>query len=214
MIKIPKVIHFVWIGPNKMPDKYRNNIETYRCKNQDWFIKIWNNKNLPKIKNKYAYNKMTSWAAKTDILRLEILYNYGGIYTDIDSICYKNLDSLVDGLTCFGMRGNDGKVANGTLGCIKKHKAFKILVDSLEGHVYMLKGLKRNKKRGSHVLGIAGEGYITKILKSFKDFTIIDNDKNKGTRELIITSHEAITVETYIYHELAKSWHDKMRIKL
>ena len=216
MIYIPKIIHFVWIGPRKIPEKYKENIQSYKLNNPDWTVKLWNNKNLPNIKNKFVYNKMTSWAARTDVLRLEILYQFGGIYTDIDSICYRKLDSLVDNLTCFGMCGNDGKVANGTLGCTKGNYVFKILVDKLEGHVYMLKQLKRNKKRGSHVLGIAGEGYITPILKSNKTFTMIDDDKNKGTRKLIITSHEKITEECYIYHELARSWinEGKERIKL
>ena len=104
---------------------------------------------------------MTSWAAKTDILRLEILYQYGGIYTDIDSVCYKKLDSLIDGLTCFGMCGNDGRVANGTLGCTKRHPAFKKLINSLENNVYRLKEGRINKKKGTHVFWIAGEHYIT-----------------------------------------------------
>lgn len=214
MIKIPKIIHFIWIGDETLPNKYKENVEGYRGLNPFWKIVIWDNSNLPKIKNEQIYKKMTTWAAKADILRLEILAQYGGLYTDIDSKCWRPLDGLVDELTCFGMCGNDGEVANGTLGCTKGHPAFKKLVEELENHINKIKQFKRNRKKGTHVLKIAGEGYITKILKEFDDFTRIDDSKNKGSRRLICTTHETKLSDCYIFHELARSWHHSMRIKL
>ena len=36
----------------------------------------------------------TNWAMKSDILRLEILYKYGGIYVDIDSVALRSFGNL------------------------------------------------------------------------------------------------------------------------
>lgn len=43
-----------------------------------------------------AYNKIKPKAFKADLFRYCYLYIYGGIYADIDTICLKNLDSLLD----------------------------------------------------------------------------------------------------------------------
>ena len=37
------------------------------------------------------YNKFDNYGYKADILRLQIVYEYGGIYTDIDSVWLKTI---------------------------------------------------------------------------------------------------------------------------
>ncbi len=147
-LKIPKVIHMIWIGPDECP--YEESIDSYKRNNPDWEVRIWGNGTVSKfdIYNKWVYEKMTSWAGKADVLRLEILYNHGGLYVDMDSRCLKPLDSLVDGLVCFGMQGNSGGVGNGILGCIPRHPAFEKIVYGLEEHVKNYLKQKRILKKG------------------------------------------------------------------
>ena len=215
MIKIPKIIHIIWIGHKEFP--YTNYLQTYKKLNPTWKIKFWTNENIPKLLNEKAFNKMNSWAAKTDILRLEILYKYGGIYVDADSKCLKPLDSLIDNMTCFGMTGNHGNVANGTIGCTKNHEAFKDLVYNLDKHLQYLRTLKLNKKYGISIFNVAGTGYITKILSKYTDFIQIDKGLKKNTRKLIGTFKDKQVIENgYIVHKNAKSWKSKKtrRIKV
>jgi len=208
MVLIPKVIHFIWIGPNKCP--FMDNIETYRKFNPDWEIKIWGNNNLPVIMNKYVYYKMTSWAGKSDVLRLEILYRYGGVYVDTDSRCIKELDSLVDGLVCFGMQGHTGKVNNCLLGSVPEHPVFKALVYGLSSHVNKLTKTKENKKRGIELRSIAGSNYITSILRADPTYTQLDKGKVRGERELVGTEADPLVVEKgYILQYPAQSWVNK-----
>ncbi len=204
-IKIPKIIHFIWIGDKVLSDNKKKNIESYRSLNPLWEIKLWKNNNLPEIINKYTYKRVSSWAAKADILRLEILYKYGGLYTDIDSICLKPLDPLINNLTCFGMTGNHGNVANGTLGCLKKHSAFKDLVSNLDRNTVKL---EREFKR-LNIFKIAGTKYITPRLRNCSDFKQIDIGKKKGSRKFICSQFEKDLSNCYIYHENDQSWKAK-----
>lgn len=210
MIMIPKIIHMIWIGDKKLSKHKKKNIRSYRKLNPDWKVKIWTNDNLPEIINKYTYNKVSSWAAKADILRLEILYRYGGLYTDMDSRCLKPLYYLVNNLTCFSMTGNHGNAANGTLGCTKNNKTFKKIVFNLDKHTLALeKKYKENKIKTINIFSIAGTKYITPILRKSKKFTQIDYGKKKKTRKLICTHFEKNLNQCYIYHELDLSWKGK-----
>jgi len=99
---IPKFNHFIWYG-SKIPEKYLINIRTY-LKNMDYQIFLWIDTEIEEIRRRLDNTnikvkdissltmindvamKYESIIAKADIMRLEIVYQYGGIYTDIDSI--------------------------------------------------------------------------------------------------------------------------------
>lgn len=145
---IPKMIHIIWIGPKPFP--YQENYDSWVNLNPEFKVKLWTDMNIPTLHNKKAFGYMKSYAAKADILRLELLYRYGGIYADADSRCLRSIYPLISGLRCFGMTGNRGNVANGFLGSVKKHPAFEKLVYGLEGHIKNLLG--KSKKSGAFTL--------------------------------------------------------------
>lgn len=207
-ILIPKIIHIVWIG-SQIPNEYLYNIKTFKKLNPDWEIRIWRDKQIKieKFINQDLINKMPTYAAKVDIIRLEILYKYGGIYTDCDSTCLKPIDRLIKNKICFGMHDRNGFIANGTLGTTKKHPAFKELVFGFKQHIKNLNGR-------INTLLVTGTKYITPILKKYNDFTIIDENCSKGKRQYICSVYENNLKECYIYHDLAKSWHDNKYIDL
>ncbi len=180
---IPKIIHIIWIGPEKCP--YKKGIQSYRDNNPDWEVKVWTDDNLPEIINKKVYEKMTSWAAKADVLRLELLYRFGGIYADADSVCLKPLDPLVENLKAFGMTGQHGQICNAFLGCTKNHPAFKKMVFSLNKHVANLTKTKRNKTKGTSIHSIAGGRFVSRIGLAHKDFTHLDKGLAPGGRKNI-----------------------------
>ena len=216
-LKIPKIIHMIWIGPDECP--YKESIESYKRNNPGWEVKVWDNEAVSKfdIHNKWVYEKMTSWAGKADVLRLEILYNYGGLYVDVDSRCLKPLDNLVDGLVCFGMRADRGGVCNAVLGCTPKHPAFEKIVYSLEEHVKRLSETKKNIKKGISLHSIAGGRYITPILREDPTFIQFDEGCTPGERKLVGPVKDIEVLRSgYIVQFHDGSWKKtgKRRIKL
>ena len=90
---IPKIIHQIWIGPKPRPVKFMN---TFRDKHPDFEYILWTEEEMVKrgfrLENQVAYDRMTEWCGKADILRWELLYRYGGIYQDADSVCLEPFD--------------------------------------------------------------------------------------------------------------------------
>jgi mannosyltransferase OCH1-like enzyme len=198
---IPRIFHIIWVGPEKFPKEYLKYRHSWLAHNPSWKLMFWTDKNIPKLLNQAVYDKMETYAGKADILRLELLYTYGGVYSDADSECLKNIEPLIKDLTAFGMTGNGGNIANGTLGCVQNHLSFKTLVQNLLAHI------KEVRSRDSHTIyDLAGTNYITPILRKDSSFLQIDaGTKLKAGRELICRSDER-TSKTYIIHYNKKSW--------
>jgi len=111
---IPKRIHYCWFGGNPLPDDVRRYIESWKRFCPDYEIIQWNETNYDVKKNKYveqAY-KNKKWAFLTDYARLDIVYNYGGIYLDTDVEVIRSLDDLLKNKCYMGME-QVGKVATG-----------------------------------------------------------------------------------------------------
>jgi hypothetical protein len=91
--------HYLNVLSAKQTNKdYTINLYYYYKPNNIWFDKLNDVCNLIKLDtldifiplNKIAYTEHLS-----DIIRLEILNKYGGIYIDIDTICIKSFDDLL-----------------------------------------------------------------------------------------------------------------------
>ena len=50
--------------------------------------------NILKLRNQHAFQQAPNYAEKADILRYELLYQFGGLYVDTDFECYKSFDLL------------------------------------------------------------------------------------------------------------------------
>ncbi len=107
--KIPKIIHFIWLGPKNFPKESIKNIRSWIENHQDWEVWFWTDRQRPapcsEMKIVYVedfsfqhlqedFLKAINWGEKSDILRYEILYRHGGVYADHDTICKRPLDIL------------------------------------------------------------------------------------------------------------------------
>ena len=95
--EIPKVIHYCWFGGNPIPTKYKEWMSSWKKYCPDYDIVEWNETNYDYKKNKYmmqAY-ECKKWGFVPDFARLDIIYQYGGIYLDTDVEIVKNFDDLL-----------------------------------------------------------------------------------------------------------------------
>lgn len=132
--KIPKIIHQIWVGPNP-PPKF---MKKWKEMNPEYEYILWDDKKVSEfnLKNLHLYNMFgEQWCGKSDVLRYEILYKYGGIYLDADCDPKRPLDDYLlddDFFTCYineGIRGS--RLANGIIGCIKKHPIMNTCIQEL-----------------------------------------------------------------------------------
>lgn len=94
-LKIPKIIHQIWIG-KKLPDEFKKFTESWKIYHPDWEYKLWTQDDIPKLnlRNRDFIEQSRNPGEISDLLRYEILYQYGGVYLDVDFECLRSLESL------------------------------------------------------------------------------------------------------------------------
>lgn len=122
---IPKVIHYCWFGRGQKPALAIKCINSWKKYCPDYEIKEWNEDNFdlsiyPYTQEAYAARK---FAFVTDVVRLFVLYNYGGIYMDTDVEVIKPLDSLLGYDAVSGFE-SDTQIPTGLMACREKHPLF------------------------------------------------------------------------------------------
>lgn len=138
--KIPKIIHQIWLG-SPFPEKYLAFQRSWIKHHPDWEYRLWTDKSLNhfELHNQSLFDSAVNWGEKSDILRYEILYQFGGVYVDTDFECLKSLEPfhhLVDFYT--GLFNLDRKwlfprLGNGIIGACPGHPILKACIENLSG---------------------------------------------------------------------------------
>ncbi len=131
-MSIPKIIHYCWFGRGKKNELFYKCFESWKRYCPDFEIIEWNEDNYQIDKNKYvkeAYEEK-KWAFVTDYVRLDVIYNYGGIYLDTDVELVNSLDKLLDLPAYLGVDSHDLKINTGLgFGAEKGNKVIEGLRD-------------------------------------------------------------------------------------
>ena len=94
---IPKVLHYMWLGGKPIPKKLEKCIESWKVFCPEYEIVRWDETNYDVHKNVFmaeAYDN-GRYGFVPDFARLDILYQYGGIYMDTDVEVVRGLDRLL-----------------------------------------------------------------------------------------------------------------------
>jgi GT2 family glycosyltransferase len=104
-------------------------MNTWKEKNPEFEYIFWNEQEFINRKMKFVcqrkIDEIEEINGKADILRWEILYHYGGVFIDADSICIEPIDNELMNKKCFaGWEQEElrkGLIATGTMGFPPKH---------------------------------------------------------------------------------------------
>lgn len=102
-----KIIHQVWEGYSEkyIPIRLKILSQTWIENNPDWEYHLWTGKEMRElvissfIEYENLYNSLPRDVQRWDIIRYMILYKYGGIYTDLDTECFKPINQLVNDIS-------------------------------------------------------------------------------------------------------------------
>ena len=157
-VKIPRIIHYVWVGNNKLDNSSMKYIKSWKINNFFYKYTLWNETNIdfsiPYIKNAYLKKK---WANVSNLARLLAVYNHGGIYMDTDILSLKSLNPLRKNNCFFGFqveKYDKDWVNNAIFGAVKNHWFIKKLINRLV-----------NDFNGEEAANLSSPALVTTLLK-------------------------------------------------
>lgn len=154
--KIPKTVHFIWLGPRPFPPQSVENVRTWIAHNPGWTFKFWTDRDRDPPCNgmkvsfvdafrfqflEDCYKDSQNWGEKSDILRYEILFQEGGVYVDHDANCLQPFEGLHAGYDFYcgleaphpPMVGHDITCGNGVIGSRPGHPVLKRILEIIGG---------------------------------------------------------------------------------
>ncbi len=119
---IPKIIHQIWLGPNPLPDDLERCRKTWRDRHPQWEFRFWTEENLPsRLLRPEIRDRLRAPAERADMLRLEVVYERGGVYVDTDIECLRPIDQLIEGLDFFVADTKLGSANQAVIGAVPRH---------------------------------------------------------------------------------------------
>ena len=152
---IEHIIHQIWLGNNPRPVEWMQTVEDFATE-YGYKYMIWTedaiSSSLMKKELAKVFKGYESLAGKADILRLAVLYKYGGVYIDADTVIMRpeKFDTFIKKNTAnvfFGWENINAKrtrklglaqkklVANGLIGAEKGHPFLKELLDGITDNI-------------------------------------------------------------------------------
>jgi mannosyltransferase OCH1-like enzyme len=140
-----KNIHQIWVGPYEMPDIEKEYVSNIKTHNLSFNHILWTNENLPHLpdKLKRIYDKLgerEDYAFQADILRLYVVYEFGGLYLDVDFKFINTFENSSffenEGVFFFHKSKNETDVdltsPNGIFGAKKHSPILEFLIENID----------------------------------------------------------------------------------
>lgn len=208
---IPKTIHYCWFGRNPKPELARKCFASWKKYCPDYKIIEWNEDNFDIqsaplfVRQAYEAKK---WAFVTDYVRLQVVYDHGGIYLDTDVEVLKPLDDLLNYNAFFGTQ-NGTVISTGLgFGAVSGTPILLELMDTYQSISFI-------KEDGSYDTTTCPERdtqvFLKHGLRTDNSFQILPGNIVRLPVEYLspkdyMTGVLNIAENTYTIHHFAESW--------
>jgi mannosyltransferase OCH1-like enzyme len=186
---IPRILHRIWVGPDPLPKEFARYGESWRRHHPKWKMELWTEDRIPTdLVRPEVYERLRNPAERADILRLEVLSRFGGVYVDTDFECLRPIDPLMEGIDFCGAYYARDRVMNGVIG-------------GRPGHPILERALRELRPATEYGLDKDGTGpsFLNELLRDYPDATIFPPEYFNPTTD-------AEREHAYAYHHLAGSW--------
>ena len=118
---IPKTIHYCWFGRGNKPKLAEKCIASWKRYCPDFEIVEWNEDNYDVYSTpytRYCYENK-KWAYLSDYVRLDVIYQHGGVYFDTDVEVIKPINELLDNEAFFSLESDQIAATGLGFGAVK-----------------------------------------------------------------------------------------------
>lgn len=213
---IPKIIHYCWLSGDPIPvplQKYMKSWKTYLPEYEFW---LWNFDRFDINSSVWVQEAFQAkkYAFAADYIRCYALYNYGGIYLDMDVEVLKPFDDLLDLPYFIGMEDSAAAIEAAIMGAQKGHPLFQKTMEYYTNrHFVKSDGNYDTRPLPQIMRQIIDENFqYTKILSmsdfargSYRNICLFPQDyfspKSYKTKKIHLTEN------TYTIHHFVAGWH-------
>jgi Glycosyltransferase sugar-binding region containing DXD motif len=129
---IPRVFHQIWLGLNPFPEAHARYQDTWLAHHPGWELRFWTEDNLPRsLRRSEALERLRHPVERSDILRHELLWRFGGVYLDTDFECLRSIEPLIDEVTFFIGSSKPGTPHDAFYGSVAGHPILDSTLDKL-----------------------------------------------------------------------------------
>lgn len=195
---IPKIIHYCWLSGDTIPEQLQIYMKSWKEKLPDYKFVLWDKSKFDinsTLWTKQAY-ETKKYAFAADYIRLYAVYNYGGIYMDMDVEVLKSFNHLIEKEYILGHEDNEG-IEAGVFGAEKGAEWIKKCLEYYKNRPF----IKNDNTLDTKPLPIIIKEIIS---NNFKDMLLLEPDyltaKSYKTGKITVTSN------TITIHHFAGSW--------
>ena len=214
---ISKIIHYCWLSNDAVPESLMQCMESWKRKLPDYEFVLWNFERFPRGKSKWVDEAFDNrkYAFAADFIRLYALYNYGGIYLDMDVEVLKSFDPLLELKSFMCWQNEMPGLEVAAMGSEKGAPWIKMCLDRYENRSFV----KENGTFDMKVLPCVVEDVLRENAVSLPSVNSIIDAKEKEKNGLPVfpfdffspksykTGKISITQNTYCVHHFAGSWY-------
>lgn len=128
---IPKKIHYCWFGRGEKSNLVKKCIESWKKFCPDYEIIEWNEENFNldySDYTRYCYENK-KWAFLSDLVRLVVVEQYGGIYFDTDVEIVSSFNDLLENEAFFAFENNQYVASGLGFGAVAEHRTIRAMIE-------------------------------------------------------------------------------------
>jgi hypothetical protein len=216
---IPKIIHYCWLSNDPIPEEYKRYMDSWNNLLSGYDFFLWDTKRFDI--NSTAWTKQSFeaqiYACTCDYIRLYAVYNYGGIYLDMDMEVLKPFDKFLQNDLMLAYENHVSEnIEAGCFGATKGHPYIRKCMEFFEHRNFcdpeLFPAILAMEKSNRHEA--ANPPILPEVLKIIlRDFfpsakyPILSHDY--FTAKNIVTGKIEVTANTITVHHFATQYHSE-----
>lgn len=198
---IPRILHHIWIGPDPLPDDHRPWIKSWKRQHPKWEHRLWTEDNLPEDPIRpEILERLRAPVERADILRLEILYRYGGVYLDGDLECLRPIDPVLEGEEFVGVCHKPGRITNTAIASVPRHPLLGRALEQVNPmDMYWTSASERLKQ-------VAGPLLLEQLVPDYPDIKLLEPP-------MFFPSTPEEREHAIAVHHMARVWHNATTLR-
>jgi len=163
-----KTIHQMWLGPFRKPPEYDEYADLWAALNHGWEVRQWSLDELMEsvinrdvvedlFRRDAGREGVELWVQLADVFGYQVIYQHGGIYTNVDIKPVRSVDYLLQhyrvGERAYAPYEDEGElVVNAVLGGPAEHPFWERINAMLPAFYEDRQGAEMNQATGPHLL--------------------------------------------------------------